>query len=93
MEKEEEDYFIELFSLEEDLSDLELEDYSLESTRENFDNRGEDTFNIPLGINPVYPRVFIGDSMKYLQSPFNQSEYVDDNITRTWQGIITTYVG
>lgn len=49
--------------------------------------------NIPLSGSPLYPRIFIGESAKPLQSQPNESEYVDDNISRTWLGLLTSFHG
>jgi hypothetical protein len=52
-----------------------------------------DSTNIPLEGSALYPRIYVGDSATPLSGQFNQSEYVDDNITRTWTGILTSYYG
>jgi len=57
------------------------------------DDNLEESINMPLGGSPVYPRIFIGDSSKPLQNQFNESEYVDDNISRTWTGLLTSFYG
>lgn len=48
--------------------------------------------NISLVGSPVYPRIFWGDSAKPLAGQFPESEYVDDNIHRTYQGLLS-YLG
>jgi len=53
----------------------------------------ESSVNIPLSGSPLYPRVYVGDSAKPLQGQFNESEYVDDNISRTWTGLLTSFYG
>ncbi len=53
----------------------------------------EDSLNMPINSSPLYPRIYIGESAKPLQGQFNQSEYVDDNISRTWTGLMTSYYG
>lgn len=68
-------------SVEDDQDD---EDYELEE---------ESSVNIPLSGSPLYPRIYVGDSAKPLQGQFNESEYVDDNISRTWTGLLTSYYG
>lgn len=52
-----------------------------------------ETFNLPLDGSPLYPKVYIGESAKPLQGQFNQSEYIDDNITRTWTGLLNSFYG
>jgi len=49
--------------------------------------------NIPLNGSPLYPRIYVGDSAKPLGGQFHESEYVDDNISRTWTGLLTSYYG
>ena len=49
--------------------------------------------NIPLSGSPLYPRIYVGDSSKPLMGQFNQSEYMDDNMTRTWTGLLTSFYG
>lgn len=51
------------------------------------------SFNAPLSGSPIYPRIFVGDSAKPLQGQFHESEYVDDNISRTWTGLLTSFYG
>lgn len=70
----------EIIAYEEELDDLE-------------EPSEESNANIPLDGSPLYPRIYVGDSAKPLQGQFNQSEYVDDNITRTWTGLLTSYYG
>lgn len=53
----------------------------------------ESSVNIPLSGSPLYPRIFVGDSAKPLQGQFPESEYVDDNISRTWTGLLTSFFG
>ena len=53
----------------------------------------EDSVNIPLSGSPLYPRIFVGDSAKPLQGQFPESEYIDDNISRTWTGLLTSFYG
>jgi hypothetical protein len=50
-------------------------------------------YELPLNGSPAYPRIYIGDSAKPLQGQFNTSEYVDDNISRTWTGILNSFFG
>lgn len=61
---------------------------------ENNDNSEEEsTFNIPLNGSPLYPRIYIGDSAKPLSGQFSESEYIDDNVSRTWTGLLTSFYG
>ncbi len=53
----------------------------------------ETAFNLPLDGSPLYPRVFFGDSTKPLNGQFDESEYIDDNISRTWTGLLTSIYG
>lgn len=57
------------------------------------EENNESSVNIPLSGSPLYPRIYVGDSSKPLQSQFDESEYVDDNITRTWTGLLTSFYG
>lgn len=57
------------------------------------DNEEDDeSANISFVGSPVYPRIFWGDSAKPLMGQFPESEYVDDNIHRTYQGLLS-YLG
>lgn len=78
--------------LENDLED-EVIAYEEEPEEEEIDIDEESSVNIPIDGSPLYPRIYVGDSALPLQGQFNQSEYVDDNITRTWTGILTSYYG
>ena len=51
----------------------------------------ESSVNIPISGSPLYPRIFTGDSALPLQGQFPESEYVDDNISRTWTGLLSFY--
>lgn len=57
------------------------------------DEGPESSVNIPLSGSPLYPRIYVGDSAKPLQGQFHESEYVDDNISRTWTGMLTSFYG
>ncbi len=70
----------------------ENEDYaSDEEDEEEEGTEKEISDNIPFNGSPLYPRVFIGESAKPLMSEFNDSGYVDDNITRTYLGLLSFY--
>lgn len=49
--------------------------------------------NIPINGSPLYPRTFIGESAKPFNGQFQESEYIDDNISRTWLGVLTSFHG
>lgn len=51
----------------------------------------KESANIPIVSSPVYPRIFWGDSAKPLAGQFPNSEYVDDNIHTTYQGLLSYY--
>jgi hypothetical protein len=64
----------------------EVEDEKLELSDEN-----NDSANISFVGSPVYPRIFWGDSAKPLMGQYPNSEYVDDNIHRTYQGLLSYF--
>lgn len=65
-----------------------------EDEDEEFDPEDdESSVNIPLSGSPLYPRIYVGDSATPLRGQFNQSEYMDDNLTRTWTGLLTSFYG
>jgi hypothetical protein len=47
--------------------------------------------NTPITSSPLYPRFFVGHSGLPIQNLYPNSEYVDDNISRTWQGLMSFY--
>jgi hypothetical protein len=53
----------------------------------------EESSNIPVSGSPLYPRWTVGDSAKPLSGQFNESGYIDDNISRTWTGLLTSFYG
>jgi hypothetical protein len=63
-----------------------------ETLEESEENEEDESANISFVGSPVYPRVFWGDSAKPLMGQFPESEYVDDNIHRTYQGLLS-YLG
>lgn len=73
-------------------SDDEVIAYQEEPTEEEDDSDGE-SFNLPLSGSALYPRIYTGDSAIPLMGDFHESEYKDDNITRTWNGILTSFYG
>jgi len=79
--------FKELLYVQPDDETEPLEEEEVEETEES-----KESANIPLVGSPVYPRVFWGDSTKPLNNQFPNSEYVDDNIHRTYQGL-NSYFG
>lgn len=64
-----------------------------EDDEEDVVENDESSVNIPLSGSPLYPRIYVGDSSKPLRGQFNQSEYMDDNMTRTWTGLLTSFYG
>lgn len=66
-------------TIEEDANEVEEQDNEEESA------------NISFVGSPVYPRVFWGDSAKPLNGQFPNSEYVDDNIHRTYEGLLSYF--
>lgn len=64
---------------------------TLEESEENEEEEDE-SVNISFVGSPVYPRIFWGNSAKPLMGQFPESEYVDDNIHRTYQGLLS-YLG
>ena len=66
---------------------------NLETDTEEIDNQADDieSANIPLQGSPVYPRIFWGESTKPLNGQFPESEYVDDNIHRSYQGLLSYF--
>lgn len=72
--------------------DDEIIAYEEDEDEEDVENN-ESSVNIPLSGSPLYPRIYVGDSAKPLMGQFNESEYIDDNITRTWTGLLTSFYG
>ena len=72
---------------------MEKEEITEEDLQELIDEE-TDSVNIPLRGSPLYPRFFIGESAKPMQgNQFPETEYVDDNINRTWVGLLTSFQG
>lgn len=67
-----------------DLSDLpdEVEELSPETA-----------FNLDVTPSPLYPRLYIGNSAEHLPGEFNESGYVDENVGRTWTGLLNNIYG
>ena len=66
---------------------------NLEDLEESKEDEEKSSVNIPLSGSPLYPRVYVGDSAKPLMGQFHESEYMDDNISRTWLGLLTSFTG
>jgi hypothetical protein len=68
---------------------------NLEKDIEDNDETEEDEVNESANISfvgsPVYPRIFWGESAKPLMGQYPNSEYVDDNIHRTYQGLLSYF--
>ncbi len=62
---------------------------------ENFEEEESDetAVNLPLNGSPLSPRIYVGDSSKPLSGQFDESEYIDDNISRTWTGLLNGFNG
>ena len=71
----------------------EMPEDSEEETEEDTNPGGETSVNIPFTGSPLYPRIYVGDSAKPLMNQFPNSEYVDDNISRTYTGLLTNFLG
>lgn len=75
-------------------SNIELGEEIIALDEEEYEEGEEDeeaSVNIPLNGSPLYPRIFTGDSAKPLMGQFHESEWVDDNISRTWLGLMSYY--
>ena len=73
--------------------DDEIIAYTEGEDDEVVEEEDDSSVNIPINGSPLYPRVFVGESAKPLQGQFHESEYVDDNISRTWTGLLTSFYG
>ncbi len=65
-----------------------------ENNEEDENNEEKDKFsatNISFVGSPSYPRTFWGDSAKPLTGQYPNSEYVDDNIHRSYQGLLSYF--
>ena len=82
--------FEELLYLDKDDESILLKDEDLEESDDK-STQVEESANIPLVGSPVYPRIFWGDSAKPLINQFPNSEYVDDNIHRTYEGLLSYF--
>lgn len=76
------------FPVDEEQEAIDIE----ETLEESEENEEDESANISFVGSPVYPRIFWGDSAKPLMGQFPESEYVDDNIHRTYQGLLS-YLG
>lgn len=70
--------------------DVDIEDDEIEKS-ESEEPELDESANIPLNGSPFYPRIYLGDSAKPLMGMFPNSEYVDDNIHRTYQGLLSFF--
>lgn len=74
---------------------MEKDDHEIDEdleTDEDIDD-SEDDFEegLPLNGSPSYPRIFVGESAKPLHGQYDTSAYIDDNIHRTYQGLLSYY--
>lgn len=76
----------------ENLLDDEIIAYEEEDELENGELSEESSVNIPLSGSPLYPRIYLGDAAEG-PGQFPESEYVDDNISRTYMGLLTGFYG
>lgn len=53
----------------------------------------ENGINLPLTDSPLYPRLYLGNSPEQLQSEFDEVGYVDQNVSRTWTGLLSNIYG
>jgi hypothetical protein len=79
-----------LVLLTEDLSKDFLNE--LEVNSEDIDDSEKmSATNISFVGSPSYPRIFWGESTKPLTGQYPNSEYVDDNIHRSYQGLLSYF--
>jgi hypothetical protein len=76
----------------ENLLDDEVIAYEEEADETEDQEDSESSVNIPLSGSPLYPRIYLGDSSEG-PGQFPESEYVDDNISRTYMGLLTGFYG
>lgn len=77
-------------------NNLEEEDNIYEDDEDKIEIEEPDentAINLPLTGSSIYPKVYIGDSSRPLSGQFNQSEYIDDNVSRTWTGLLNSFFG
>lgn len=67
-------------------NDADAEDVEKEMEPEN-------GINLPLTDSPLYPRLYLGNSPEQLQSEFDEVGYVDQNVSRTWTGLLSNIYG
>jgi hypothetical protein len=75
---------------QENLLDDEVIAYEEEDEEEDEMEGQESSVNIPLSGSPLYPRIYLGDAGEG-PGQFPESEYVDDNISRTYMGLLSFY--
>jgi hypothetical protein len=76
----------------ENLLDDEVIAYEEEEEEEEEEEDQKSSVNIPLSGSPLYPRIYLGDAAEG-PGQFPESEYVDDNISRTYMGLLTGFYG
>jgi hypothetical protein len=68
------------------MEDIDLDDYEfLFDETEDIDGYED----VPFNSSPVYPRIFIGDSPRYISD--KTTHYADPNVAQTWTGLISYY--
>lgn len=73
---------------------LDLEDENLDEFEEDEELKNStipSATNISFVGSPSYPRTFWGESAKPLTGQYPNSEYVDDNIHRSYQGLLSYF--
>ena len=71
---------------EQRLKDLDVVEFSEEDEEE--ENPIDD---FGFSGSPVYPHIYVGEMPKPLYSNYPESEYQDDNIHRTYLGLMSFY--
>lgn len=71
--------------------DEKIDSSDEECTSDEKDCKENESSNIPFNGSPLYPKLFLGDSSKHTNNQYPESEYVDDNIHRTYQGLLSFY--
>lgn len=75
----------------EEITFNENEEFEEPEEIDDLDGYLDDTTNIAFSGSPLYPRIFLGESSKPLNPQFNESSYVDDNIHRSYLGLMSFF--
>ena len=57
------------------------------------ENGEKSSVNIPINGSPIYPKIYVGESARPLEEQYYETESIDENINRTWVGLLTSYYG